>query len=124
MSNYIFNTLVSKQEQEALKEMIFQRAKARAEALTENAQASYTTSMKNDIMDLARVSFTANKNPFSIETEKNLDITQKPIENNELEISKKQVNELKDRIYKQQNIRKIEIQESLSNQNGRSFKWT
>ena len=69
MKNYNYDSVVSKSEAEALKEMIFKRARERAAALTENTQNSYTTSFKQEIMELAHDTFTASKNPFSISTE-------------------------------------------------------
>lgn len=66
MSNYTYDSIVSRSEAEALKDMIFKRVRARAEALNENTQNSYTTTIKSDVMELARDSFVANKNPFSI----------------------------------------------------------
>ncbi len=55
--SYQFDSIVGKNEIAALKEMIFQRAQARAQALNEDAQA--------DIMDMARDSFVSKDNPFS-----------------------------------------------------------
>lgn len=66
MSNSILNKTVSSQEAEALKEMIFKRARERAEALAKDVQEDYTSNIQNDVMDLARNSFTSNKNPFAI----------------------------------------------------------
>ena len=63
--SYALNTLVSKEEQAALKEMIFKRAQERAESLNKEMQDTYTTSVQNDIMFSARDSFVAKKNPFS-----------------------------------------------------------
>ncbi len=59
-------SLVSNKEAEALKEMIFKRATERAQSIEADINQSYTTSAQNDIMDLARNSFIATKNPFSI----------------------------------------------------------
>lgn len=64
--SYNLNTIVSNQEAEALKEMIFKRARERAESLNKEIQSSYTDSVQNDIMDMARTSFVDIKNPFSI----------------------------------------------------------
>ena len=66
MSTYSYNSIVSAQESQALKEMIFNRARERAAALADDVQESYTTSMQADVMDIARDSFKANKNPFSL----------------------------------------------------------
>ncbi len=54
---YKFDTFVNKQEADALKDMIFKRAKERAAAMTEDVQ--------NDVMDMARSSFVSQNNPFS-----------------------------------------------------------
>lgn len=58
--NYKFDSIVNKNEAEALKEMIFKRAKERAKALTDDVHA--------DVMDLARESFVSKGNPFSAAT--------------------------------------------------------
>ena len=55
--NYQLNSYVNRQEAEALKEIIFKRAKERANAMTSDVQA--------DIMNIARDSFVSNKNPFA-----------------------------------------------------------
>ena len=55
--NYQLDSFVNKKEAEALKELIFKRARERSKAMTENFQA--------DIMSVARDSFVGNKNPFS-----------------------------------------------------------
>lgn len=55
--NYQFNSFVNRQEAEALKELIFKRAKERANSMTDDVQA--------DIMNIARESFVSNKNPFA-----------------------------------------------------------
>ena len=65
MSYYRLNTLVNNNEQEALKEMIFKRARERAQALVEDVQDSFTSSIQADVMDMARESFVSNNNPFS-----------------------------------------------------------
>ena len=55
--NYQFNSYVNRKEAEALKEMIFRRARERAESMTSDVQA--------DVMSVARESFVSNNNPFS-----------------------------------------------------------
>ena len=60
------NNIVSTNEANALKEMIFQRVKERAEALSAKAQGEYTDNFTNDIMDIARLSVTESKNPFAM----------------------------------------------------------
>lgn len=67
MSTRTYNSVVNRQEAEALKEMLFNRARERAAALSEETKESYTTNVKNDVMELARESFVANKNPFSLD---------------------------------------------------------
>ena len=67
MSAFLKDSIVSTQESQALKEMIFNRARERAAALTNNVQETYTSNLQSDIMDIARESFRANKNPFSID---------------------------------------------------------
>lgn len=63
--SYKFDSIVSKNEAAALKDMIFKRAQERAKSFNEDAQA--------DIMDMARDSFVSKDNPFSkiIENTKN-----------------------------------------------------
>ena len=67
MNAYNYDSIVSRAEADALKEMIFKRARERAEALDSEVKSSYTSNMQSDIMDLARESFVASKNPFSME---------------------------------------------------------
>ena len=55
--SYKFDSIVSKNEAAALKDMIFKRAQERAKSFNEDAQA--------DIMDMARDSFVSKDNPFS-----------------------------------------------------------
>ena len=55
--SYKFDSIVSKNEAAALKDMIFRRAQERAKSFNEDAQA--------DIMDMARDSFVSKDNPFS-----------------------------------------------------------
>ena len=63
--SYKFNSIVNRQEADALKEMIFKRAKEKSENLN-NAE-------QTEVMDLARESFVSKNNPFSdiIEQTKN-----------------------------------------------------
>ena len=68
MSAFLHESIVSAQESQALKEMIFNRARERAAALASDVQESYTTNMQADVMDIARNSFRANKNPFSLDS--------------------------------------------------------
>ena len=69
MARYNYNSIVSRHEAEALKEMIFKRARERAESLANDVQEEYTTSAQNDVMEIARNSFVASKNPFSFTDE-------------------------------------------------------
>ena len=55
--SYQFNSIVNKNEADALKEMIFRRVRERSQSMSEDAQ--------NDIMDIARDSFSSKNNPFS-----------------------------------------------------------
>lgn len=55
--NYQFNSYVNRKEAESLKQMIFQRAKERAQSMTSDVQS--------DVMSIARESFVSNNNPFS-----------------------------------------------------------
>ena len=55
--NYKFDSIVGKNEADALKEMIFRRARERAESMNEDVQS--------DVMNLARDSFVSKNNPFS-----------------------------------------------------------
>jgi hypothetical protein len=66
MNTSKYDFIVSNSEAEALKEMIFSRARAHAQFITESTQENYTSSIKNDVMDLARDSFVStSKNPFA-----------------------------------------------------------
>ena len=55
--SYELNSFVNRQEAEALKELIFKRAKERANKITDDFHA--------EIMNIARESFVSNNNPFS-----------------------------------------------------------
>lgn len=61
----IKNTIVTAQEAEALKEMIFKRARERAESINKEVQESFTDTVQNEIMSMARYSFVKEQNPFS-----------------------------------------------------------
>ena len=73
--SYKFNSIVNKQEADALKEMIFRRARERAESMNEAAQS--------DVMDLARNSFVSKNNPFSQIIENAQKATNKTVETTE-----------------------------------------
>ena len=62
MSYSLNSSFVNKQEADALKDMIFRRARERAQALNEDVQ--------EDVMELARTSFVSKHNPFSQIVEK------------------------------------------------------
>ena len=88
MSSYNYkSSIVSRSETEALKEMIFKRAKERAEALNKETQTQYTSAIQNDVMDIARESFAASdrSNPFAkiieIPEEKKEQNSEKKVEN-------------------------------------------
>ena len=57
MNNYKFDSIVTRKEADALKDMIFQRIRERSESINED--------MQSDVMDLARDSFVSKDNPFS-----------------------------------------------------------
>ena len=96
--SYNYDSIVSRSEVDALKEMIFQRARERATQMNNETQESYTTSFKNEIMDIARKSFVAERNPFSINEENN-----RKVENNDkmpdkIRLAKQHAKELKEQI--------------------------
>ncbi len=100
--SYQFNSIVSKQEADALKEVIFKRARERAEALNNEAHKNYTSSMQTEIMDLARDSFRKTiNNPFVIE-EKVADTSDSKkatvVEREEIGFEQKNIEEIKSRI--------------------------
>lgn len=81
MYDYNSKSLVSTTEREALKELIFKRARERAEALNKDTQEAYTTSIRNELMDIARDSFTSSGNPFAFNnTETVKETPAKPVE--------------------------------------------
>ena len=115
MYNYKFNSIVSNSEQDALKEMIFKRARERAQAITDEVQSNYTTNIQNDIMELARNSFVSSKNPFSqlVETKKE-EIIEEPKETDktntqEIGFAKRQINEIKSQINSKNNSTSADI---------------
>lgn len=62
MSNINFNLNSGNDDYNSLKEAIFKRAREKAEALNSELKSSYTSDVKNDIMDSARIS--VRNNPF------------------------------------------------------------
>ena len=95
MSKFSYSSTVSSQEAEALKEMIFKRARERAEALNEETQEKYTSSVHSDIMDLARASFVSSKNPFQ---EKVLSEEKKSSRDEEIGFAQRKVDETRKNI--------------------------
>lgn len=111
MNSYKFDSIVNRQEADALKEMIFKRARERAESMTNEVQESYTSAVKNDIMDLARDTFVSNKNPFSIETEPVQPVKQEE----EVGFSKRRVEEIKSQInYRNRTTSDEVVEETMS----------
>lgn len=60
--SYKFDSIVNKQEADALKEMIFRRVRERSNSMNEEVQT--------EVMDMARDSFVSSNNPFSQIVEK------------------------------------------------------
>lgn len=108
MNNYKFDSIVSRNEQEALRDMIFKRARERAEALNENIQSSYTSDIKSDVMDLARDSFVSEHNPFSQKSEPATVVEEKAPEA-EIGFSKRHVETLKAQIEYKNKLTREEI---------------
>lgn len=115
--SYNFNSLVNQGEAEALKEMIFQRARERAK--------SYSDDVHSDVMDLARETFVSNGNPFSkiIEqetiNEKNVQstvATQSQANNEEIGFPQKPIKERLKAIQQQNNVaNELLIQHTINN---------
>ena len=107
--SYKFNSIVNKQEADALKEMIFKRAQERAEVLNNGEQA--------DVMTLARNSFVSKNNPFSAIAEQTINNTKLKEETEKIEatIPDKQMEigfPIKKRENKIQTTRQVEIVKS------------
>ena len=127
MSNYNFNSTVSSQEAEALKAMIFKRAQERAQSLVEDTQKKYTDSFQAEVMNIARESFVANKNPFSQNVEVQTvkaeaqPATSKVKEEqliNEIGFAKRHISEIKNQIYYRNkdvndNIASMEVESAM-----------
>ena len=109
--SYINKSIVGNSEAAALKEMIFKRARERAESLDKEVKASYTDDMQNDVMNIARDSFVSNKNPFSIiaEEKKAVPAKESPAEDG-LGFPQRKIDEIKSRIV----YRNKEINENAS----------
>ena len=99
--SYKFNSIINKNEADALKEMIFKRARERAQTLNEDVQA--------DVMDLARDSFVSDNNPFSriVNNSENQDVNpqdSKPIPPEKQENKNNEFQHKKEVILKQNKI--------------------
>ena len=111
------NTLVSTQEADALKEMIFKRARERAENLENNIKNNMTTSTHNDVMEIARSSFVTTKNPFSTIKEQKIEVTETNKED-KIETSKRRIEEIKQTITRKndetnENIANLQVQKAM-----------
>lgn len=98
MSSYKFDSIVSRSEAEALKEMIFKRARERAESLNTEIQSNFVSDIHNDVMDIARDSFSSTRNPFAPKTEVIAEVEEKPVkavEKEEIGFPKRQVETIK-----------------------------
>jgi hypothetical protein len=116
MSAFLKDSIVSTQESQALKEMIFSRARERAAALAGDTQDSYTTSMQTEVMDVARNSFKSAKNPFSIDSFEKEPVPKKVESTAEPQI--KPLSEFQDELgYTQKNIELIKSQINFTNKN-------
>ena len=120
--NYNLNTFVSNSEAEALKEMIFKRARERAEAMNKDINTNYTDSVQNDVMEIARNSFTSAKNPFSLAIPKTEEVKQSaPVNNDEaIGFSPRKVDINKSRVEQHnkistQNIQNQALEENMNN---------
>lgn len=121
MNNQTLNhSIVSQSEATALKEMIFRRARERAQTLTDDIQTSYTSAVQTDIMDLARDSFVTTKNPFAQTEEREVktNIEKSKTEPEEISFARKHVAEIKSQItYKNkntnQNIANQEVESTM-----------
>ncbi len=77
--SYKFDSIVNKHEADALKDMIFKRARERAKAFNEDTQS--------DVMDMARESFVSKDNPFSKIIENTNNINPEQQVNNKQEVA-------------------------------------
>ena len=118
MNNYRFNSIVSNSEQDALKEMIFKRARERAQAITDEVQADFTSTVQNEVMDLARNSFVASKNPFAQlqasaiteeEKEEAPEAVEEAEDTREIGFARRQVNDIKSQINYRNKTSNLEI---------------
>ena len=120
MSNYKYDSIVSKTEVEALKDMIFKRARERAEALNKTVQENYTSSVQKDVMDIARESFVASKNPFSLSETKTEKTDNKTVNSSEgIGFTPRKIDDIKAKISSKNNqvkefIERKEVEEMMA----------
>lgn len=128
MTSYRYDSIVNKQEADALKEMIFKRARERAEAINKESQTSVSESVKDEVMSLARYSFIEQKNPFNsikaqavessqVKSETNsIDSSEsegsREIQAKEIEVHKRRIEEIKSSIV----VKNRDIQDNAINQ--------
>ncbi len=90
MSNINFNLNSNRDEFNSLKEAIFKRAREKAEALNTELKTNYTSDIKNDVMESARLS--VRNNPFiNLFDEDEVDVTvsePKPVAKQEIRHSR------------------------------------
>lgn len=104
MQNYDYRSIVPKAEADALKEMIFNRVRQRAEALNKETQDKYTTSFKEELMDIARNSFTSPGNPFTQKLErKQADVAEQVNKKPEVGFKQREISENIKEVIKQKN---------------------
>lgn len=113
--SYALNTLVSKDEQNELKDMIFKRAQERADLLNKDLHESCTSNIKNELMNSARESFVAKRNPFSIQVKKQEEnLEDFSAKENIIKETKERVENFKTQIYSgNQNINKAVAKETI-----------
>ncbi len=106
MGYFVKNSIVPPQEVEALKDMIYKRARERAQSLANEVQNSYTTSFHDEIMISARESLNPVKNPFFKEVENNkIEKSNETniVKKNEIQSAKRNVEDIKAQIHKKNN---------------------
>lgn len=124
MNTQSYDSIVQKSEIDALKEVIFNRVRERAAALNQSVQENYTSTVQNDVMDLARNSFKSNNNPF-MKKDKVINNTNTiNIENSAkekiIEESRKRAEEIKEMIQRRNEAAKTEyfvqaMEENMAN---------
>lgn len=124
MNTQSYDSIVSKTEIEALKEVIFNRVKERAAALNQSVQENFTSTVQNDVMDLARNSFRSKNNPFMKEEkiiDNKKDIAIEPSAKEKIvQESKQRAEELKEMIRRRNESAKTEyfvqaMEENMAN---------